>query len=797
MKPTLLLLSAVALRCACGASASGLAQELHQISLDPQECFRVVDLNFAKEDLKIYLASGYLIFTQPIAGMRLGAIFAADASGGDAEVLLLPPTRSERQSLAQFTNSPNLEEHFKFAAFLFTDGSADALLDQIRARSSDKKLPEAGELLAGQFGVALRNLTESFENRLVSDLLSDDRKSGLFYMGVSGNQLGTFDLLYDPTAEEQVSAGRLATRNNRTYFDTWTSFQSRSVRKGAPAPVSPFSLADFRIDANIERDLTMRVVTRASLTLRKAGFIVPFSISRNMQITAASIDGQPAEIFDHDSPWPSLAAPDDRTVLLVSGSKLDPGAKHEVEIHHEGAVIQQAGDGVYYVASRGTWYPHADLGFANYDLTFRYPKNLVLVAGGTAVEDRTESNLRITRHKFDSPVRLAGFNLGDFQSVSIEQAGYKIDVYANRSLEKALAPAPPSPQVPQVPTGRRRRWQSPEAAEAAIDVPQPAPPDPAARVRELTRNVTDALEFMTAEFGPAPVRNLAVTPIPGRFGQGFPGLIYLSTLAYLNPAQRPTGARQQAAETFFSDLLETHEIAHQWWGNLVVPASYRDNWLMEALANYSALLLLEKKKGSKAMDDVLDQYRTHLLAKDDNGQRPEAAGPITWGYRLESSLAPNAWQSVTYEKGTWIVHMLRRRMGDEKFFAFLHEICQRHRFNSISTEQFRELAEQFMPPQSPDHNLIAFFENWVYGTGIPSVKLSYALHGSKLTGTLSQRDVEDDFSALVPVEVQTGTHKAVYWLPTGSDPVPFSIPLKAPASKVTLLGADCLVVAER
>ena len=58
-------------------------------------------------------------------------------------------------------------------------------------------------------------------------------------------------------------------------------------------------------------------------------------------------------------------------------------------------------------------------------------------------------------------------------------------------------------------------------------------------------------------------------------------------------------------------------------------------------------------------------------ARMTDGRTPESAGPITWGYRLNSSLAPHAWQTVTYEKGTWIIHMLRRRMGDESFFSFL------------------------------------------------------------------------------------------------------------------------------
>ena len=793
------LLSLIALRSACAANASNLAHQLQQLSLDPKECYRVLELNFAKEDLKIYLTSGYLMFTEPIAGVRAGAVFAADSDAGDAEVLLLPPTRSERQSLAIFTKSPNLEEHFRAAVFLFTDRTGDDLLTQVQSNPARKSSPEAGALIASQFNATLRNLSESLETRIVTDLLSSNRKSGLFYMGVSGYQLGNFDVLYDPINQDQISIGRLAYRNDRAYFDTWTSFPARAARNGAPPPATSFSLDNFRIEATIENDLTMKAVTRATLKApENPGAAVPVAISRDMRITSASIDGQPVEIFDSESLRANLIfSADDHRVLLVSESALDPGKPHEIEIHHEGAVIQRAGDGVYYVGSRGTWYPRVGLEMAKYDLTFRYPKNLVLVSSGSLVEERTDGNWRITHRQADSPLRLVGFNLGDFQSSSIQQGGYRIDVYANRSLEKALTPPPQALPLPTGPRRRRRPGLPEPPADAASSVVIPTTPDPGARVRQLIKSVSDALEFMTAEFGPAPLRNLAITPIPGRFGQGFPGLVYLSTLAYLNPDQRPTGVRDRTEETFFSELLETHEIAHQWWGNLVVPASYHDTWLIEALANYSALLLLEKNKGSKAMDNVLEEYKKHLLTTDENGRRPESAGPITWGYRLESSLSPNAWQTVTYEKGTWIIHMLRRRMGDERFFSFLHDICDRYRFNSISTEQFRDLARQHMPPKSPDPTLKSFFENWVDGTGIPAVKLSYAIHGLKLTGALAQSDVDDDFSALVPLEVQTGRERTVHWLPIGSDPVPFSISLKTPPTKVSLLAADCLIVSSK
>ena len=135
---------------------------------------------------------------------------------------------------------------------------------------------------------------------------------------------------------------------------------------------------------------------------------------------------------------------------------------------------------------------------------------------------------------------------------------------------------------------------------------------------------------------------------------------------------------------------------------------------MEALSSYSALMWLEKKKGVKAVDSVLEDYRDHLLAKDAQGRTVESAGPITWGPRLESTGIPDAWRSITYEKGAWIFHMLRRRLGDEQFMKMLAEMRQRYQFRTISTEDLRDLVEGVCARALRRFGVMdAIFDNWV------------------------------------------------------------------------------------
>jgi aminopeptidase N len=290
----------------------------------------------------------------------------------------------------------------------------------------------------------------------------------------------------------------------------------------------------------------------------------------------------------------------------------------------------------------------------------------------------------------------------------------------------------------------------------------------------------DTLDFMTSRFGPPPLLNLNVTPIPGRFGQGFAGLIYLSTLNYVDER------RSVDLGPFFNEVLQSHEIAHQWWGNSVTAARAEDDWMMEALANYSALLYLEKRRGAKALDQVLDTFRERLLKTNDKGETVESAGPIVWGFRLQSSQAPGAWQAITYEKGAWIFHMLRRRMGDPAFTKLLAELEKRFHLTPVSTEDVERLAIELMG-EGGKKALGPFFESWVYGTGVPSLQMTQSSKGLVLTGTVKQTDADEDFSIDVPVEIQLRNGKTMtHWVRTSSEPVDFTVKLPALAAKVTL-----------
>src|SRR5580658_621631 len=198
--------------------AADLARALREAAFDRAECYRVRDLSLVREDIRIYLSDGHLIFSQPVAGHRIAAVFTADTEGGDGEAIVFPPDRAERRSLAAFIHTPNLDDHFRSALFLFTGAEYDDLQSQIAQNPSNKKMPEIGALMDEQYTPVLRNLSESYETRLVLDLMGGSaHPMDLLAAIFDSPKLGGFDLIYDSRNTEQIVAGQVASRDNHEY----------------------------------------------------------------------------------------------------------------------------------------------------------------------------------------------------------------------------------------------------------------------------------------------------------------------------------------------------------------------------------------------------------------------------------------------------------------------------------------------------------------------------------------------------------------------------------------------------
>src|SRR5215813_13946613 len=169
------------------ATAADIARAIRENTFDREECYRVRDITLVKDDIRIYLTDGHIIFSKPVAGRRTAAVFAADVEGGDAEVIVLPPDRAERTSLARYIDSPNLDEHFRAALILFTGDEYESLRAQLPNNPANKKTPELGALLDQEWTPVLQNLGTSYQTRLTLDLIDGPgHPPGLFAAMVNG-----------------------------------------------------------------------------------------------------------------------------------------------------------------------------------------------------------------------------------------------------------------------------------------------------------------------------------------------------------------------------------------------------------------------------------------------------------------------------------------------------------------------------------------------------------------------------------------------------------------------------------
>jgi hypothetical protein len=208
--------------------------------------------------------------------------------------------------------------------------------------------------------------------------------------------------------------------------------------------------------------------------------------------------------------------------------------------------------------------------------------------------------------------------------------------------------------------------------------------------------------------------------------------------------------RQQTTPSFKSNIsLPARRSAPtlEYLGHNITPASYHDQWLVEGLSRYVSIM-------SRAAE-AEDSLRGLLREARDELKPVENAGPIWLGQRLVSTLTPDAYRAVS-GKAVWVIHMLRMMMRqngpnpDARFLSMLQEFAETYDGRTASTWDFQRVAEKHS-----ESKLDWFFEQWVFGLGLPSYAADYQVESSgdgfSIMGTITQTGVPDGFVMPVPV----------------------------------------------
>jgi len=194
-------------------------------------------------------------------------------------------------------------------------------------------------------------------------------------------------------------------------------------------------------------------------------------------------------------------------------------------------------------------------------------------------------------------------------------------------------------------------------------------------------------------------------------------------------------------------------------------AGPRDAWLVEALANHSALQALAKEHPGD-LRTALDYYQASLLRTDQKGKSLTDAGPVTLGFRLSSTKFPTGYEEVTYGRGTWLIHMLHEMLRDPsakdpdaRFNAALKDLIRALDGKVMTNRDVQAAFEKALPADlryEGRSSLDWFFQGWVNGSAIPSFALKAAhptsrKSGVTFAGTIVGSDAPQDLVTSLPV----------------------------------------------
>jgi len=395
---------------------------------------------------------------------------------------------------------------------------------------------------------------------------------------------------------------------------------------------------------------------------------------------------------------------------------LPAGQTAELRLHYRGDLIDRFGD-FFYIKGATAWYPRPLEGrsVATFEMIYHYSSDYLLSSVGELVDSSTAGRTTTSRWVTPRPIRNASFNIGMFKAYQPTEPG-----------------APPVTVLVSE-SGHRSLGSKAYSAD------------------EVGRDIARSMKLFTTIFGPPPTGEFYATEIPAGHGEAFPGLIHLSMATF-----DMTGSKGH------NEVFRAHEVAHQWWGIGVDFATYRDQWLSEGFSNFAALWYLQAVRGDvKQYFAILDEWKAELLVRG-----PDVA-PIGLGYRTADADNPGDYNLVVYEKGAWVLHMLRammidlKTMNEDRFGGMMKDFYTTYRGKRASTADFQRMVEKHTGA-----DMGWFFTQWVYRSAIPTYRVSYkvseAADGTWLLKLrVRAQDVPDDFLAYVPVAIALGKDQVI------------------------------------
>lgn len=686
-------------------------------------------LTLRRDVFEFALEEGKLYAVTPVAGRTIGVIFV-----GHGSVSFAPPLTIERREMQRVLGDSALQSRITAAAFVFTDSTWAELERQVRFGVGGGE----GEA-SGVLNDALDRLVDgrqSLRPTLITALLNGE-DNGFFYAHAKREQGEDLMLVVDPEDEEQIQLLRGGRLQGQKVQAISTFKRTEELRDSTPLPEAhdALKLDAYRIEASIAKGLAFSATATIGLTARRSGVgWARFALLSELAVDSVREEGggtltffrtnKSPELWVHFDPPPRVG--EVRAVRVVYHGDLI-GFTSVMQRMLPGGLMGLAPDQWLYVKTPFAWFPRYGYRAAKVDLTFHTPTRYRFASVGRLVDAHVEGDVATTHWRTELPIDQVCFSLGEYDEFQITDprippVTVHVNGDAHRRLDRLFL------------TLGERSGGWPTSVYRLLSQRNPE--------QDVGADVANSLAFFTHVYGRPLFDRYYAAEIPFPYGEAFPGLIYL-----------PVWTFQVMSDSGYDEILRAHEMAHQWWGIGVEPATHRDWWLSEGFAEFSGLWYMQRiLKDNDKFFKHLEHWRREIR------DRRRDASPIGIGARARQ-LNPRDYTLMTYHKGAWVLHMLRnlmldlRSMRDDAFIAMMQDFYQEYRGRRATTRDFQKVVERHV-----GLSMSWFFDEWVDGTQIPRYVLSWRAEPATgghytLHVRVRQEDVPHDFLMPVPLKI--------------------------------------------
>jgi len=682
----------------------------YQIGLDASTGYTITNLSIKKDNMTLLLKQGTVFLMQPIGGEVTGAAFI-----GDGEASMTPPNRTQRFMLNKYYGAETLKEPFTEAVFRFCDGTDRTFRALGKPTPGSGDAARAGQILADRNGWLDGTRSEKvpihLEMQFLENRISSLKGQDFFLADFHTAKHDWLTYLFNPQEihENLLYASESLGAKNRRYLVPWARWHKQADLDPAGHYVMLPDRDGPRVIRVTHNDMTLNMPTTKDVEWDATMTVEPlmeglralrFDLSSNADYDKRWYeDFRPIKITavadETGQPLPYTHKRDQLLILLPQAGHAGKALK--VNVKGKAQVIDQLTAESFGLVEL-PWYPQYGYlgGRSTFHWTVRVPKPYLITGSGTIsreFEDK-EKGQNVMETACEIPVTFPWVIFGRFQK---NQA-----TYVGEDSKKTVPMT-----MHSFPTMTVSITDSDELKQLGLDHPVTFQLSaPVTKVEGLLNEGKEILKLYEKIYGPYPYDQLHIAQMAPQlsFGQSPQGFVQLTGQAFLSQAQ---------TESDFIHGFISHEFAHQWWGHQIGNASDDDEWLSESFAEYASGIFVKEYQGPKRFQRTLEEWK-----RDGKVGEPEA--PISAANMLNGPNAGRQRYALLYDKGPYVLHMLRVQLDDEPYKQAMRGVQETYRNQNISTEM---LLREINRVTGADYTY--FFDQWFWDVGIPTFRYSW------------------------------------------------------------------------